>query len=190
MQYKFRRLDNGAWHIWERGHTACNRGQKTLIKLRRAGAYTTAELEQTEFEEAIQRGTLQEKPICNVCAALSYPHLAHWAEAGPGRRPNQKQSYALQRRSLTIRVSASDHKLLRALGNNEKTRHEALLELIPIIANLELPPKDKLAIRLLIPSELDAAIQTIIDKTRSVDGCGYTFQAILLAAVRQNANTT
>jgi hypothetical protein len=61
-------------------------------------------------------------------------------------------------------------------------RHQALLDLVPIVEELDLPDikgRKRRPIRIGIPDELDAAIRDVVDRT------GHTYIDVLLAAATE-----
>lgn len=87
-----------------------------------------------------------------------------------------------QRRHVVVKVFPSDRRKIQQLSyiNGKETRHEALLELEPIVQDLKLETERK-PIRVAIPNGLDAAIKTKMEQTKR------TYVDILLAAIEEYA---
>jgi len=176
MKHKLRRLENGVWHIWEHRSSLCNRGKDVQARLAKRTGTHSAELDQKELDEFADGKQLQGYPLCHVCLAICCPDKAY----SPEKPRRQRLAYRGHRMSLTVRLKPEDHDLIRRLGGFDMVRHDALMELIPIVEQLELQPKSKRRpLKLMIPDQLKTAIQEVSAKT------GHSFVEILLMAARK-----
>lgn len=88
-------------------------------------------------------------------------------------------------RYLTFRLHERDRQLLQDLGRvrpGVEDRHGALLELVPIVDEVELEDvrgRERRPLRIRIPEELERAIN------RKAEATGQTFQAVLIAAAAE-----
>lgn len=93
-----------------------------------------------------------------------------------------KRNLPRSRRFVTFRLPEKDHRLLREIGKKRGLeRYQALLELVDVIPQLELPEKSsqRRPMRIGLPTELDEVLQAA--KERS----GVPYLDILLAAARK-----
>ena len=93
-----------------------------------------------------------------------------------------------ERKFRTLRLRSEDKELLQQLGRNDQDldRHHALLELIAVVKELQLPDirnESRSPLRLGIPVQLDKAIR------KKVDATGQTYIAVLLTAAREYLDT-
>lgn len=88
-------------------------------------------------------------------------------------------------RYLTLRLFEPERQLLQDLGRVRPgvgDRHAALLDLVGVVDDLELPDlraRERRPLRIKVPEELERAIN------RKVEATGQTFLAVLVAAARE-----
>lgn len=86
---------------------------------------------------------------------------------------------------MTLRLYPNERQLVQDLGRGPEPasdRHHALLDLVPIVEELDLPDireRARQPIRLGIPDELDAAIRAVMENT------GQTYIDVLLVAATE-----